>query len=304
MNNPYHPFRSEACRDEYHARYAARAQAWPVPCETRQVATPAGMTHARLTGTEGLPPLVLLHGARGNSLMWVPNIAALSACFRTCALDVIGETGLSVSQQRLTRRAQLLTWLDEVLAALVPSGEPVCLAGLSYGGWLASQYALTRPGRVRSLVLLSPAATVQPTSPAMLARALLTLLPGFDFRRRFYHWLLRDAVDSGPAGRAYVDEAVDDWELAERCFRELLLVPATVLSDDELRQWQTPTLYLVGEHEKIYAAGPALARLKRLAPQIQTRLIPGAGHDLWWVQAQAVTSAMLAFLTRAPAASP
>jgi pimeloyl-ACP methyl ester carboxylesterase len=257
----------------------------------------------RITGAAELPPLVLLHGARGNSLMWVPNIAALSARFRTYALDLIGETGLSVSGDRVTRCEQLLTWLDEVLAALAPEGEPVRLAGMSYGGWLASQYALTRPGRVRRLVLLSPAATVQSTSPAMLGRALLTLLRGFDFRRKFYHWLLRDAVESGPAGQAYVDQAVDDWELAERCFRELLLVPATVLRDDMLRAWQTPTLYLVGEHEKIYAAEKAMARLKRLAPQIQTQLFPGAGHDLWWVQAQAVTSAMLNFLTAERATS-
>jgi hypothetical protein len=230
----HYPFRSSACREQYHARYAQRARAWPVPCETRLIETRAGWTHVRLTGSREAPLLVLLHGARGNSLMWVPNIAALSAGFYTCAIDTIGETGLSVSRGRLSRTEQLLAWLDEVIGVLAP-GQPVSLAGLSYGGYLASQYALRFPGRVRRLVLLSPAATVLPVSAAMLSRAMLTVLPHVAFRRGFYQWLLADSVRSGPDGRTWVDQAVDDWALAERCFAYLHLVGAAVLDDDTLR---------------------------------------------------------------------
>lgn len=292
----HYPFRSSACREQYHARYAQRAGAWPVPSETRLIETPAGWTHVRLSGSREAPPLVLLHGARGNSLMWVPNIAALSASFYTCAIDTIGETGLSVSRSRLSRTEQLLVWLDEVMGVLAP-GRSVSLAGLSYGGYLASQYALRFPGRVRRLILLSPAATVLPVSAAMLSRAMLTLLPHVAFRRRFYHWLLADSVRRGPDGRAWVDAAVDDWALAERCFAYLHLVGAAVLDDDTLRQWRTPTLYLVGDNERMYSPHHALARLRRLAPQIKTGLIPGAGHDLWWVRAEEVNKAMVEFLT-------
>jgi pimeloyl-ACP methyl ester carboxylesterase len=290
------PFRSSACREQYHARYAQRAVAWPVPCETRLIETPAGWTHVRLSGSREAPLLLLLHGARGNSLMWVPNIAALSAGLNTCAIDTIGETGLSVCRNRLSRTEQLLAWLEEVIGVLAP-GQPVSLAGLSYGGYLASQFALRFPGRIRRLVLLSPAATVMPVSAAMLGRAMLTVLPHIAFRRSFYHWLLADSVRSGPEGRVWVDEAVDDWALADRCFAYLHLVGAAVLDDDTLRQWRTPTLYLVGENERMYSPHHALARLRRLAPQIKTGLIPGAGHDLWWVRAETVNKAMVEFLT-------
>ena len=103
-------------------------------------------------------------------------------------------------------------------------------------------------------------------------------------------------MQSGPAGRAFVDDAVADWALAERCFKQLLLVSASVLSDQALRAWQTPTLYLVGEHEKVYAAHQAIQRLQRLAPQIKTALFPGAGHDLWLVRPEAVAGAILDFV--------
>jgi hypothetical protein len=99
----FHPFRSAASQAEYLALYEARARRWPIASETRQVDTPSGQTFVRISGHPAAPPLVLLHGARGNSLMWIPNIAALSARYRTYAIDTIGETGLSVSRSRLAR---------------------------------------------------------------------------------------------------------------------------------------------------------------------------------------------------------
>jgi pimeloyl-ACP methyl ester carboxylesterase len=271
------------------------------------VDTPSGQTYVRISGQPADPPLVLLHGVRGNSLMWVPNIAALSAHYRTYALDTINDTGLSVRQRPIAKPEHLLTWLDEVLAALIPEGL-VNLVGMSFGGWLASQYALRFPTRLQKVVLLAPAATVLPVSLAFILHALPTLLPGITFRKRFYYWLLHDTVQSGAAGRAWVDETVADWALAERCFERLPAIPATVLSDQAWWDLRVPSLYLVGENEKVYPARKALERLDRVAPQVKTRLIPRAGHDLWIVQADLVTKTILDFFangeTHSPAANP
>ncbi len=227
--------------------------------------------------------------------MWIPNIAALSAHYRTYAVDTINDTGLSVRQRPITTLEHLLQWLDEVLAVLAPDG-PVNLVGMSYGGWLASQYALRFPARLRKLVLLAPAATVLPLSFAFTWRGALTLLPGITFRRRFFRWLLADTAHSGAAGRAQVDEYANDWAVAERCFRSLPAAPATVLADQAWASLKVPSLYLVGENEKVYPASKAMQRLSRVAPQIKTRLIPKAGHDLWVAQADIVTRAILDFL--------
>jgi hypothetical protein len=69
-----------------------------------------------------------------------------------------------------------------------------------------------------------------------------------------------------------------------------------VLSDREWRELKPPTLFLVGEHEKLYDAGQALARLRRVAPQVRTGLIPEAGHDLTMVQAELINNKVLDFL--------
>jgi pimeloyl-ACP methyl ester carboxylesterase len=53
---------------------------------------------------------------------------------------------------------------------------------------------------------------------------------------------------------------------------------------------------MVGENEKMYPAQKAVHHLNRVAPQIETEVIPQAGHDLTFVQAETVNSEILDFL--------
>ncbi len=295
MKSSSHPFRSERARAEYHALYMERAKEWPVASETRLIETPSGQTFVRMSRRMTDPPLILLPGSRGTSLSWIPNIATQSAHYRTYALDSIYDFGLSVSRGNIKKPDDILTWLHEVLAELVPEGS-VNLIGLSYGGWVASQYVLRFPERVRKVVLLAPALTVLPVSFAFIFRMLLTRIPLPGFRKQFYYWLLRDTAQRGEPGKAAVDEAIADWIVAERCFGRLPAVPPTVLDDSTLRNFNVPGLFLVGEHEKLYSAQKAVSRLNRIAPQIKTGIIPHAGHDLSFVQAELVTKWILDFL--------
>jgi pimeloyl-ACP methyl ester carboxylesterase len=59
-----------------------------------------------------------------------------------------------------------------------------------------------------------------------------------------------------------------------------------------------PVLFLVGENEKIYSAEEAVARLNEVAPSIETKIIPCAGHDLTVVQAEMVNRVILDFLEK------
>ena len=52
------------------------------------------------------------------------------------------------------------------------------------------------------------------------------------------------------------------------------------------------------QNEKIYSAHQAIQRLNRVVPQIQTELIPDAGHDLTIVQAEIVNRIILEFLNQ------
>ena len=61
-----------------------------------------------------------------------------------------------------------------------------------------------------------------------------------------------------------------------------------------------PVLFLVGRNEKICSPLAAIARLNAVVPQVQTRLIENAGHDLTLVQADKVDHGVLEFLAQPP----
>jgi pimeloyl-ACP methyl ester carboxylesterase len=293
--SPHHPFRSVEAKERYLSLYDRRADDWPVPSETRMVSTSFGETFVRISGPEAAPPLVLLHGVGGNSLQWIPNVAALSARYRVYAIDDIAGYGRSVYTRRLVGASDYTNWLAEVFDVL-DLGEDVNLMGLSYGGWQSAQYALRFPDRLDKVVLLAPAGTVLPLRWEWMARAALTAIPHRVFARSFLVWLLEDLAHGNEAGRRLLDQWIDDSVLAARSFKPLQPVNPTVLTDAQWRSIRVPVLYLVGENEKIYSAQEAVGRLNQVAPHVETRIVPGAGHDLTIVQADLVHQTVLDFL--------
>ena len=301
----FYPFRSERAKAEYEAFCLDRAKAWPIPSETMLVDTASGQTFVRASGRITDPPLVLLPGARAGSLMWTHHIAALSAHYRTYALDTMGDVGLSINHRDITKPEDLVNWLDEVLTVLVPEGQ-LSLMGISYGGWLAGQYALRFPGRLRKVVLLAPGGTVLPISLGFSVRIGLLLIPvpgrGGDPLRRMLGWLFRDSLRSSDASRALFEETVADAQRVWHLFALPRPLWSTVLNDKAWQGFSVPCLFLVGKNEKIYSAEAAVRRLKRVAPQVKAEIIPGAGHDLTIVQADLVVRKVLEFLAGREAA--
>ena len=223
------------------------------------------------------------------------NIEALSEAHRTYAVDNIYDFGRSVYTRPLQRPEDFVTWLDELFSAL-ELGDNINLLGLSYGGWLTSQYALRHPERLDRTVLIAPAATVLPLNPEFTKRGILTIVPHRYFLKRMVYWLLEDLVKKDQASQMLLDRAVDDIFMARRCFKFKIPVNPTVLDDGELRRINVPTLFVVGENEKLYSAQKAVQRLNDVAPEIATEIIPNSGHGLLIGQTDMVNQRILRFL--------
>jgi pimeloyl-ACP methyl ester carboxylesterase len=291
-----HPFRSAKAKEMYLELYDRMERLWPVVSETRTVKTSFGRTFVRISGPKDAPPLVLLPGANATSLMWFPNIEALSKSYKTYAVDNIYDFGRSVFTRRIKTSDDFVGWLDELFDAL-DLGDSINLLGLSYGGWLTGQYAIHSPDRISKLVLLAPAATVLPLRPEFLKEAIITLIPHRQYVKKNMFMVLEDLVNKNEEGRALVEELVEQMYMAQRCFKPKMLPSPTVLTDEELQSLNMPTLFLVGENEKIYSPQEAIRRLRRVASQIKAELIPYAGHDLSVVQAEKVNWIVLDFLS-------
>ena len=177
-------------------------------------------------------------------------------------------------------------------------GDNINIVGMSYGGWLTSQYALEHPEKVEKIVLLAPAATVLPLGWGFLKPALISMLPHRQFVKKGNRMIMEDFWKKDDASRALAEAWVTLLDLGLRCFKPKMLVSPTVLSDDELQSFGMSVLFLVGENEKIYSAHEAVARLKDTAPQVHSKIIPAAGHDLTVVQSEMVYRVILDFLEK------
>lgn len=293
----YHPFRSEKAQKQYLEMYDKKAQEmWPVNSESRMVETSYGQTFVRISGPNDAPPLILLPGSMGTSLLWMHSIKAFSACYKTYAVDNIYDFGRSVYTRPITKPEDFVNWLNELFTSL-GLGNNINLIGLSFGGWLTCQYALHFQHRLNKIVLLSPAATVLPLELKFLIRAIFFTIIPLDFIAKNYcNWIFEDLARKDDASRKIVESAIDELLLGLRCFKPKRMISPTVLQDNELQSIKVPTLYLVGENEKIYSAQKAIERLNNVAPHIRTNVIPNAGHDLWIAQANIVNSKVLEFL--------
>jgi pimeloyl-ACP methyl ester carboxylesterase len=289
----FHPFLSEQAKYEYLSYYDQRAKAWPIASETSMVSTFLGETFVRISGPENAPTLVLLPGSVFNSLMWMRNIEALSKLYRTYAVDNIYDCGRSVYSRAPKNPEDFVQWLDELFTAL-NLGDRINLIGLSYGSWLAHQYALRFPRRLAKIVLLAHPAIVSMDKGFIFRMLLAFVSPRY--YANFVYWLLQDTAQMDEAGQKFVQEIFGDMQLAGRCYKPKAMVIPKVMKDIALGGLQVPALFLMGKNEKTFSPQKAIQRINRLAPHLQTEMLAGAGHDLNLAQADLVNRKVLEFL--------
>ena len=294
-----HPsaFKTPEGEATYLAAYEAAMKLWPVPYEDMEIPSRFGMTHAVVCGPKDAPTLVLLHGYMATLTMWSPNIADLSKDYRVYAIDTMGQPSKSFPNEPIRDAADYVTWLTDTLNKL--QLDRISLLGMSYGGWLALNFAAAAPARVRKLALLSPGGFLPVARQFSLRGMLMLVFPTRFTVKSLMRWL-------GFTGRAGDSSARPVLELMYlglkhlRLPQETLRVLPSVLSDEALQAMHVPVLLLIGEHEVMYDAARALARARRLIPNLEGDLVPRSRHDMCWSQHRIVDARVLDFLRKIP----
>jgi poly(3-hydroxyalkanoate) depolymerase len=122
-------------------------------------------------GTEGWPPLLLCNGIGASLELLQPFVDELDQRRPVIRFDMpgVGGSPSPVLPYHLRTSASLLAGLLDQLG--YPQAD---VLGISWGGALAQQFALSRPDRVRRLVLVAtgPGALMVPARPTILLRML------------------------------------------------------------------------------------------------------------------------------------
>ncbi|GAA3129298.1 alpha/beta hydrolase [Planomonospora alba] len=262
-------YKSEAGAREIRRRYQELLDAWPVPAEHVRVPTREGETFVVVSGPKGAPPVLLLHGSGANAAMWLGDIASWARSFRTYAVDLVGEPGLSAPSRPPLDSGALALWLDDVLDGLGLTAAS--LVGASLGGWVALDYATRRPERVRRLALLCPGGLGRQRTGWMVKALLLR-----PFGRRGLRRTARSVAGlESPEARPFLDYLV----LVFTQFR-----PRTerlpVFPDGALRRLDMPVLVVVGGRDAMFDSAETARRVHRCVPNATVDLLPEVGHSI------------------------
>jgi pimeloyl-ACP methyl ester carboxylesterase len=204
--------------------------------------------------------------------MWRPQVVALRDAYRVVTVDLpgFGPAPADIGEQSAARA------LAEVLAAV--TDEPSHVAGLSLGGAVAIDLALTFPERVRSLTLISALLRGRPAGIRAWADAAALAKEG-DLERAREAWLGDDLFASTRARPAVLasvremarDYSCDHWR-DRMTTRFEIADPASCLAEIDV-----PALVLVGEHDlpTFHAMADEYAAA---LPRATREVVSGAGH--------------------------
>jgi pimeloyl-ACP methyl ester carboxylesterase len=107
-------------------------------------------------------PVLLIHGLGSSTADWEPQVAALASRFTVIAFDVRGHGRSAKPRERYT--IPLFTADTAALIRALGLG-PVHAVGISMGGMIAFQLAVSAPGLVRTLAIVN-------SGPALIVRTL------------------------------------------------------------------------------------------------------------------------------------
>jgi pimeloyl-ACP methyl ester carboxylesterase len=137
--------------------YDARLEQWPVPYESIFLDTTYGKVHTIVSGSEEVPPTLLLHASGLSAWSWLYNVGELNKHYRTYAIDTIGDAGKSVLNDldNFPKDGQALSAFYLEIADKLGI-DSAFIIGASQGGFIGTNLALYAPKRVKKLVLLGP----------------------------------------------------------------------------------------------------------------------------------------------------
>jgi len=232
--------------------------------------------------------VVFLHAATGTVLGWEKQVPAIiDAGYRFIAFDRRGWGRSTAGKEPGTAADDLLALLDHLKI------DRCHLLGTAAGGFVAFDFALSYPQRLRSLMITNSIGGVE--DPAFLELGRRIRPPGFDA-------MPVDFRELGPTYRAADPEGTARWLQLEKASRHDGPRPAAQPLRNHftlklLETITTPTLLLTGDAD-LYAPPPIQQMFAAYLPKSESTVLSGAGHSGYWERPEEFNRAIVTFLGR------
>jgi pimeloyl-ACP methyl ester carboxylesterase len=240
------------------------------------------------------PAIVFAHGFGGSARNFRPQVRALSDRYRVVVYDARGHGRSEAPEEADAYTLERLVDDFERVAGDHGGGGPVVAAGLSLGAAVALAFARRRPERVSRLILASPPAAGANRSEWALGFARAIDAEGLEAAGARFVWGERSRFD--PAGAKLIKSGLMEHpgRALAHVLRETLAVlpaPAELAGTLDL-----PALVIAGGDDE--AVLPAARELEAVLPRVRLVVVPGAGHVVNLVAADAFNAEVRAFLSQ------
>lgn len=262
--------------------------------QTHRIPVDDGELHVEIAGSG--PPVVLIHAGYLDASMWDQQLDALTPSYTVIRYDARSQGRSSTAMRDHYPDQDLRALLD---ALDVPAATVV---GNSFGGAVASSFALMHPERVRGLVLCGPGITpMEFRDPFILElykeqRAALEAMDA----ERYVEAFLRYGVDGPHREPDEVDGDVRQrcHDMAMRTIANHHTATGALLERDtaaRLEQIAAPTLLVVGELE-LSDLHRVVQDADRRMPDSRLAQLDGIGHMTSMERPEEFNALLLEFL--------
>lgn len=221
------------------------------------------------------PPLLLLHGVTGHAWLWHDVATALGASHRVIALDLRGHGDSQWSSASAYETADHVADLDAVVKALELSKFSV--AGLSWGGLIAINYATRFADRLERVAIIDVEASFAQSPDAVPER------PGeFDSLESVEAWERQANPRAGATAIASAAQNSVRPAAAGRWVRKhdpFFLRSWPFRRDDrwaELRELRAPALFISAQNS--FVRSSVMQEMAACTPGATFASIPNCGH--------------------------
>jgi pimeloyl-ACP methyl ester carboxylesterase len=241
----------------------------------------------------GRETVLLLHGLGANADSWLLQIPALEAAgYHLLAPDLRG-FGRSSYPGNFSIQAMAQDCVQFIQAVNQSAAHVV---GISMGGTVALQLALSAPDQVKSLVLINTFARFRPPRPALMLRFLyrywLLITRGLPAQAR----MVVNSLYPRPEQEAIREIFYQQILMANpKAYRAAMRSLARFNVYHQLNRIRIPALVITGTGDRTVTLSQQWEMARKL-PYAWQMYIPGGGHGLTAEKPEAVNQMILDFL--------
>jgi pimeloyl-ACP methyl ester carboxylesterase len=244
-------------------------------------------------------PLLFIHGIYASQRQWVQQVNHFAPTHRVITCDLRGHGQSSASSDRYS----VILFANDIIALLDHLElERVTCCGHSFGGLVAQEMALTHPDRVRALILAETLYGVSSTPwEAVTSYSLNVLVPQLVGTKSYVEMMARYFGLYTPGGAQFIINEADRHLDDPANQQNILNASLAFDSRWRLHQIKCPTLLMIGQFPHILPVYWHNWEMWWRITNAQLKIIPAAGHMLFWDNPLAFNQTITNFLAELPA---